>query len=213
MKPERYNVLKTNSRLLNSLQSSISVSLFVHWVFQGMLNMDRTERLFKLSIDGAIAGLVVAQTGYSPAMLGLGLLVGHTFNFVFNAQINVVLKCFGISRANQRSLTHYLESFGRRVEREPSIWFAAAYGSMSRNELRDTSDIDIRVIRSAGFIAAVRSCGFAALERCRALFTGIPLDIFVLDDRRGLSKLRVDEPAVVLKDVKYTGRPVSGNAR
>ena len=199
MKPTRYKALKTENHFLNMLQSSITISLAVHWVFQGMLYMDRTERLFKLAVDAFIILLFVAVTGLSTNTLVAGFVFAHTLNFMFNGHINGLLKCFGISRASEEKLIRYFDAVSKRMHDEPSIRYAAAFGSLSRGELSDTSDVDIRVIRHPGFVHALQSCTFVFLERSRVLLTGVPLDIYVLDSRTGLSKIRADEPPQIMK--------------
>lgn len=201
MKAGRYKALSTQYRFLNWLQSSVLISLAVHWVFQGMLYMDRTERTYKLMIDVVLALAFVVGLGFSVANVAAGLLVGHSLNFVFNGQINVVLKNFGISRADAGSLMHYIDQLVGRVNAERSIAFAAAYGSLSRDMLGDKSDVDIRLLRRPGVMNGLRSVTFGLQERARALFTGIPLDLYVVDTERSLAKLRRDEPAFVLKPV------------
>lgn len=199
MRQRRYKALQTSNPVLNHIQSSMVASLAVHWVFQGMLYMDRTERLFKIVLDAIIIAAFVVTFGFASQTLIIGFLIGHTLNFVFNGQINVVLKSFGISRVKKDGLLGFLDEFARRVDGEPSIFYAAAFGSVSREQLADSSDIDIRVIRAPGLLAALRSCVFVMVERTRAMLTGVPLDIFVLDNERGLAKLRADEPPLTIK--------------
>jgi hypothetical protein len=199
MRHRRYKVLQTSNPVLNYVQSNIIASLAVHWVFQGMLYMDRTERLFKMALDVIVVTTFLVTLGLSTHTLIIGFLVGHTLNFVFNGQINGVLKCFGISRASKGDLVRYLDEFARRVNGEPSICYAAAFGSVSRGQIGDSSDIDIRLIRAPGLLSAFRSCVLVMGERTRAFLTGVPLDIFLLDNELGLTKLRPDEPPRILK--------------
>ena len=199
MKQRGYRAVASRSLVARYVQSSILLSLVSHWLFQSLLYMDRTERRFKLALNVLLTALFVQMAGPTLAHLVLGLLLAHTLNFIFNGQINAVLKNFGYSRTTLEDLMVFLQAFGERASREPSIRYAAAFGSLSRGELSDTSDVDIRVIRRAGLGHALRSCTFVLLERSRALFTGVPLDIYVLDSDVGLSRIRADEPAHILK--------------
>lgn len=198
-KAKRYKVFESGNEFVNWLQSSLVLALLSHWLFQSLLYMDQTERRFKLGLDVIMIGFYIAVAGSSWINFCLGFSLAHTLNFVFNGQINGVLKSFGISRADTAKLQAYLEAFTHRVQGEPSIIYAAAYGSLVRGELQATSDIDIRAIRRAGTYSGMRGCLFVLLERSRALFYGVPLDIYLLDNQEGLTRLRSDEAPHLIK--------------
>lgn len=193
--------VETTNPQVKALLSQLWFALLVHWVFQGTLYMDKTERFFKLFLDGIFTVVFALVTKFTVTNLIVGFLVAHTINFIFNAQINVVLKNFGISRADKAKLLDYLNHFAKRVQHEPSVIYAATYGSLSRNELKDTSDLDIRLVRNRNFFDGIRSSVFVCLERTRALLSGVPLDIYVFDSNKKLSRMRSDEKAQVVKVV------------
>jgi predicted nucleotidyltransferase len=197
--PKQYKAVKTKNPLINKLQASLIVALLSHWLFQSLFYMDKTERNFKLSIDILLTLILMLGFGLSWRGFLISLLIAHTINFLFNGHLYGVLKSFGISLANQKKLKHYLSAFGDRVSAEPSIGFAAVYGSLSREELTATSDLDIRLLRKQGWSAVFCSCWFVCLERTRSLLMGIPLDIYVFDTAHRLGKMRSDEMANVLK--------------
>jgi predicted nucleotidyltransferase len=198
----RYKVLTTDSRLVNRLQSSLVLALLSHWLFQGLLYMDRTERWFKVGLDAVLTILYLAVAGFYWPNLLIAISVAHTLNFLLNGQINVVFKNFGISGANEERLQHYLQGLGNRLQHEPSILYALAFGSLVRSELHDSSDLDIRVVRRTGISSGLRSCAFVLLERARATLNGIPLDVYVLDTEQRLSMMRSDEQPHYLKDMR-----------
>ena len=178
-------------------------ALFVSWVFQGLLYMDRTERCFKLAIDGLITVAIgipiglLSPLGLGPALVG-AFLLAHTANWVFNGQIFVVLKHFGGVQHSMAEWAQYMEVLKDRICHEPSIRWAGALGSLVRGQFSETSDLDLRIIRRPGFVNAVRACYFVLRERTRAFFSGYPLDIYVLDSERPLTKLRPDESLITL---------------
>ena len=98
------NIVRPLLRLL--LRSKWS-ALTIHWVFQGLLNMDRTERLFKLGADivltlvfWAILRLLMVEYG---AVL-LALVIAHSVNFIFNGQAPSILLHYGVRKYNRQAL-------------------------------------------------------------------------------------------------------------
>jgi predicted nucleotidyltransferase len=200
-KPRYYAV--TDIKWLQFLLHSRVTALAMHWTFQNMLNMDRTELSCKLILDIFLT-LVFASllSIWLPLMAAIiaGLLLAHTLNFLFNGQIFVVLKHFGDVSHELSEHECYLEAVKDRLRREPSIRWAAVYGSMTRGELKTTSDLDIRLIRYSGFINGIRACWFALHERSHAHLNRYPIDILVFDSPRLLSRLREDERPLVIYD-------------
>jgi hypothetical protein len=176
-------------------------ALAVHWIFQGMLNMDPTERWFKLALEFLVllpvAWIVNSWVPWWLAIV-LGFLVAHTLNFVLNGQIYSVLKTFGGVRHTPLEFEREVERLRTCVADEPDILFAGAYGSLARKEWSPTSDLDVRLVRAPGFRSAIRVCWLAMRERTRAFWRRFPLDIFVLDGYTSLDKMaEVDFPVVL----------------
>jgi thymidylate kinase/predicted nucleotidyltransferase len=194
---------KTRNPLLRPLFSNPVGALLTSWVFQGLLYMDHTERWFKLAIDGVITAAVgipvglLSPVGLAPALVG-AFLLAHTVNWLFNGQVFAVLKTFGGVRHSMDQWERYMQGLKDRIRQEPSIRWAAAYGSLARGQFSETSDLDVRIIRHPGVTDALRACWFVLTERTRAFFSGYALDVYVLDSERPLKKLRVDERPVIL---------------
>jgi predicted nucleotidyltransferase len=175
----------------------------MHWAFQNMLNMDLTELSFKIMIDillTLIFSLLFSIWLPLLAAIVLGVLLAHTLNFLFNGQIFVVLKHFGDVTHELSEFEQYIEAITNRLHKEPSIRWAAIYGSMTRGEIKTTSDLDIRLIRYPGLVNGIRACWFILLERTRAHLKRFPIDILMLDSPRLLKRLRSDEPPLVIYD-------------
>jgi hypothetical protein len=126
------------------------------------------------------------------------LLAAHTLNFVLNGQIWVVLKDFDEVHHTWLAFDLEVKRLRLRIAQEPSIVYAAAYGSLARNEWSPTSDLDVRLVRAPGLLSAWRVCWFVARERSRAFYQRFPLDIFVLDTFASLDKMSERDYPVVL---------------
>jgi hypothetical protein len=194
----------SNSPLFVPLLRRRSIALMTHWTFQCLLYMDRSERLFKLGFEVllTIAIAVPLQLALTPALAWISaVLIGHTLNFIFNGQFWVVLKHFGHVRHTASQFQRELHRLQDEIRGEPSIVYAAAYGSIARGELKETSDLDVRLVRAPGVGNGLRSCWFAARQRTRAFWTRFPLDVYVLDGYASLAKLAEKDSPVVLRDV------------
>jgi len=199
--PKSYANLK--SPILKSLFQSPIIALLSHWFFQGLLYMDNTERFFKLGID--LLGCLIMVPIFTILFrmnflltLMLSLFIIHTLNFLFNGQVWGVLKKYGLVHITWLQYEQYVKNLAERVNKEHSIIKALVYGSVSRKEWNESSDLDIRIIRKTGLWHGVRVCSFLLCERSRALFKRFPIDAYVLDNTKSLSKLSIDEEGINL---------------
>jgi len=192
---------KVRNPWLQAVVRHQSGALLTHWLFQGLLYMDPTERWFKLGLDLVLAlimGAVLALWLPVLPALVLGGLIAHTLNFLFNGQVYGVLKHFGSVRHTWEQFDGEVQRLRRRIAEEPSIVYAAAYGSLAREEWSPTSDLDLRLVRAPGVRSAWRVCWFAVEERTRAFWHRFPLDLFVLDTFASLNRMAENDRPVVL---------------
>jgi len=169
--------------------------------------MDRTEKIFFLLLDGIfflpIFFAFLALSNLSSSII-LAVVITHTLHWLFNGHLYVLLKNLRLSKIELDCFAKYLSDLRERAKKEKSILAIAAFGSLSRRQLSESSDLDIRIIRRPGVINGMRACLFTLLERGRALMSKIPLDVYTLDGFQNLSKLCPDEPPVVLYDPQET---------
>lgn len=164
------------------------------WLFQGILYMDRTEKVFKLSLDALFTGMLM--------LFGVNvvtsIIISHTLNWVLNGHIFVVFKNLKLIKTPHGKVDAYIGRLRRKVENEPSIIWAGVYGSLVRGEFKETSDLDVRLIRKPGFINGVRACIFVMRERAWATFHKFPLDIYVGDSFMFLENMSKEESPIIL---------------
>jgi predicted nucleotidyltransferase len=196
----------SEAKVLRPFLSNPLVALGIGWCFQGLLIMDRTERLFKLSLDMALTVLValpltmIFHVRWALASI-VGFITAHSINLLFNGQIWVLLKHFKckIVRHSRDEFNRYIDDLERRIGNESSIFWAAAFGSLVRGQWNEYSDLDVRLIRKPGVWNGLCACWFVMKERSRALVRRFPLDIYVLDSFSGLAELRQDESPMRLR--------------
>ncbi len=178
------------------LYVKMPILTFSSWLFQGILYMDTTEKVFKILLDILFfIPIYFIFRGYGSLSLFIAIIFTHTINWIFNGQIFVLLKNLRLTKTEPERFIQYLNDLQKRIKKENSILAAAAFGSLSRGQLKETSDLDIRIIRKKGVINGFRACLFVLSERTRALFNKFPLDIYVLDDvttiKRHIDKVEI----------------------
>lgn len=176
--------------------------LAVHWLFQSVLYMNRTERTFKLALTLLLFLSILPFTG---TLLGLGYgavvaaVLAHSINFALNAHIPAALKQVDLAVGTE-VIHAYVEGLRSRVSSKEYLRGALAVGSLGRGELASSSDLDVRVVRRSGFTNALRACIFVLRERARALRMVFPLDIYLADPNGSLKSFDETREAVILCD-------------
>jgi len=180
-----------------------AVALASHWVFQGLLYMDSTERWLKLVLDIllTIIGATALRKWLPVKIAWLGsFLLAHTLNFLFNGQLWGVLKHYKGTSNSLEGFQNYAMGIQNRLFTESSIDYVAVYGSAVREGLKSSSDLDVRVVAQPGRVNALMASWIVLKERTRALFCRFPLDIYAFNNRNSLQRMRIDEKPWVLID-------------
>jgi len=184
-----------NRFLIRVMRSDVGIILS-YWLFQGMLYMDIRETTFKVILD-AFFILFFSSIGIP---LIISLILAHTINMLLNGHYFVMKHNMGRVSNNPQKIIGYLADFSLRLQKLTFLDGAAAYGSISRNLIKPTSDIDMRVFPEKGFISWAKAVLWVFKERTRALFLAIPLDIYAFDLDVIDSKMRPDESPIIFYD-------------
>lgn len=179
----------------------ILIILGINWTFQSLLYMDKTEKSFKILLDlGLFLIFFFILEPFINVYLSFifSVIIAHTLNWIFNGHIFALLKTFGIVKTKSSSFLNYIEKLKEKGSKEKSIKFIATFGSISREELKETSDLDIRIVKVEGLINGIRSSFFVMSERSIAFFNGFPLDIYLMDDEKSMRELR-EKPIILVK--------------
>ena len=122
----------------------------------------------------------------------LSILIAHTINWILNGHIFALFKTFGKVKTKPEQFKRYINDLKEKSSNENSVFLVATIGSISTKKIKETSDIDIRIVRKKGFLNGLKSCIFTMKERSIAFFNKFPLDIYLLDDADELNKLKED---------------------
>lgn len=204
MMNETKGYAKVKSRLLQRLLSNPICAVASHWVFQSLFYMDPTERYFKIGLDIGltIIGALFLHLWFPPWVAwGVGFLIAHTLNFLFNGHVWGVLKHYGLVEQTYEKFVAYTLKFQERAEFIESLESVGIYGSLARSEWSPSSDLDVRLVRRPGSVNALICYAFILSERSRAFIFRFPIDIYLLDSSQALTKMRADETAFTQRAV------------
>jgi predicted nucleotidyltransferase len=190
-----------------------------NWLHQAMTYMDTGERSFRVAIElleiSVLAFVFLSVgVGHLTSILGACVLV-HTFNWITNGLFwSVMLFSFpNMRNAGEYRTCEYLNKMTERLKGIESISGLALYGSVSRGQWHERSDIDMRILRKPGFGNLISAAACMMRERFIALLHKQPMDMYLADGTDYLLKMRADEnPIFLIKrdvrlDVLYPGNP------
>jgi hypothetical protein len=176
--------------------------ILIHWTFQSIFYMDRTEKIYKLCLDGLFTLLIGGLLNNlipGPYNWICGFLIAHSLNFLFNSHFWALLKHYGLIYTHKKRFSDYSNKLFEQIKSESSLGYAAIYGSATKGDWSPHSDLDVRLVRKTGWMNAIRACTFTMFQRSRALFSRFPLDIYTVDSPEALKKMRQDEIAIEIK--------------
>ncbi len=178
------------------------------WAHQGFFYLDRTQRIgrviFEILPTIILAGLIggIARIPLSNVWLWCAsLFLAHTLNWVFNGNwwAGILFAFPTLHNRGDRATCAYLNQMAHRLRRDRSISGAMIFGSISRGQWHERSDLDVRLLRRGGVWNGVAGVLILLRERWIALWSRQPLDIYLADGIPFLKRMRADEPPVFLK--------------
>lgn len=185
--------------------------LLSNWLFQGIRNADTTEKIYKIlfSIFFWVIFFFILQCGtgvFAFQNIIYSFLIAHTLNWVVNGNISMLLVHNLLwVKLSKQDVFRYMEELQAKTRNHDWILYAAAFGSICRGGLKDSSDIDISIVRKPGFTNALKSIWFSVKERKFADFQGIPLEIYISDSpQNSINRFRAEKNPVVIYDPENT---------
>lgn len=172
----------TTSPLLKRLFKLRFFHLVSNWVFQAILIRTWGERLFRLVFElfCVLLFFLLFNLFINPLLsLFISLLLSHTVDWLFNGNLIAILKHSGKKYNISKNIKFlkYLNSAEFK-----SISAILAFGSLSRGEFNEKSDLDIVVIREKGISNWMKSNLVVLYFRVNGFLHSIPLDLFLVDN-------------------------------
>ena len=178
-----------------------------NWLFQGILHSDKTEKLYRVSFTLifwiSFSLIFFYSTDLAtPAIIVIGFFIGHTLNWIVNGNFySLIIHRLKLTSLSKNNLFDYLNRFEKKIQKETWVLYAASFGSICRGALKDSSDIDISIVRRPGLKNAIKSLIFSVKEKKYADIKGIPLEIYISDTpENSISRFLAENNPVVLFD-------------
>lgn len=205
-KPKAYRWRSGSLEALFTSRSCLFI-LAVNWLLQGVRGMDAKELSFRLMLLGMLtAGLAVLLTGLLAVpplvALGLGMLGGHTVNFLLNGQFWVCLRYCPAYRLDPSRLARALDRLLDGLATRPWLEEAVLIGSTVRpgSPLGARSDIDLRLVFPPGIRGWLRTNLLLLRLRGWALVSRLPLDVYAYEHPATLRRFDQSEPLGIILD-------------
>lgn len=163
------------------------ILILSNWMLQGILHADRTEKIYKLSFTLVFWLIFFLFSSYVTHMTAIytiliTFVIAHSLNWLVNGNFYVlIIHRLMLGKLSKNDLFSYLDILGNRIQQQHWVLYAASFGSICKGKLKDTSDLDLTIVRKKGFKNAIYSILFAIKEKKLADFKGIPLEIYISD--------------------------------
>jgi len=184
------------------------INLLQNWLHQGFLYLDSTERFgraFYELIPSVILSLFLSLNFEIP-FLSLSLWIWvvftiHTINWIVNDNwwACILFTFPQLKNPGERATCLYLNGMAERLKNRHSISGVMIFGSISRNQWHERSDLDVRFLRKGGVFNGIKAVLITSCERLIAFLVKQPLDVYLADDVTFFKKMRVDEYPIFLK--------------
>jgi predicted nucleotidyltransferase len=187
------------------------ILVITNWCFQGILHADRTEKLYKIlfSVFGSILTGIFLNSFFKIdiyALISLSFFLGHTLNWIVNCNFSgLIIHRLMISSVTKGQLFDYLYVLEDKLKGKKWVLYCGSFGSICRGKLKDSSDIDISIVRRPGLRNAMASIMFSVKEKKFADFKKIPLEIYISDSpENSIKRFKGENNPVVISDTYNT---------
>ena len=98
-----------------------------------------------------------------------------------------------------------MDNLEEKLKGKDWILYVASFGSICNGNLKDSSDVDISIVRKSGFRNALKSIWFSVQEKKYADFNKIPLELYISDSpENSMNRFKVEPNPVVVFDPEHT---------
>jgi hypothetical protein len=180
-------------------------NLPVGWLTHANHARDRSEKWFHYVVESVLLAsslmVLVAIERTGTVSIFLAIIIVHSVWWVVNGNCHVYLldSFASVHNAGIERTISYIEWCHRCFARTGCVSAILIYGSFCRQKFHRRSDLDLRIIRRPGLLAALFVLPMAVGARVVSLWRGVPTDLQVVDSGWFLSRqMRADEHPVVV---------------
>lgn len=168
--------------------------------------MNPYEKVFKLLLD--VIGTFVIGLALFPffkdkylLLVTAAFVISHTLNMLFNGHLFALGRFLGFTKISADRYFEYINKMKMRWDKRSCVKLVLIYGSLSREKITETSDLDVRVLSEENIWNIIECCFWVFVERAIGLLSRFPIDIYLETKPSGLKRMRADEIPVVLVSV------------
>ena len=169
-----------------------------HYSFQSMLEMHWSERILKIALEALsfVLAFFLWSRLFNDSVAGfvLSFVTAHTISFIVDAHPFAAMKTSSDMRAKE--ITDFVSLIKSQARLSGRVQFLVIHGSVARNEITDSSDLDVRIVPTNGYPAMASASWLALKLRFRAALRRFPLDLYVVGSARMRARLG-EEPMVI----------------
>lgn len=196
-----FDKMRKSDRIPNPVKAALL--LFSSFLFQGIFYVSRTERYFKIATELLLGfGIFTLYRRRNKVGRSLAISFGlaHLLNWLLNAHQMAVFHTVGYISNQQSEFESWMDYIAALSRGNSGIQASYVVGRPARGSLEfsETSDLDVRLVRSKGILNALRANLCLVRLRTLALVKRFPLDIYLLDSEAELAHLRDDESPIEL---------------
>ena len=176
-----------------------------HWVFQSQLYARNVERVCRWMIECTLVGViycVMSAVVLAPTMLNIAMAfaMSHTLMWMLVGNHMVILKVLGKTSMGINDISKTISHIREVSEfRGLGASKVVAFGSLSRSESNEKSDLDLRIIAGPRVRDVLRCFSVLIELKLYSLVERLPLDVYMLKDERDISKhIRSDERRIYI---------------
>ncbi len=193
-----------NQFLMRFLRSKVGI-VISGWIFQGFLYMNVYEKMYKICLESVffIICFIIYNLGNNFSFFSdivFSLISAHTLIWMLNGQVMTMFIHMKLLPNKPDRFIDYTDKMYENIISKNYISGAAAFGSLTRYNFKETSDIDVRLIMKDGLLNRFMICHFCFLERVKAFFAVYPIDIFAFEGDDLKKRMNPDEIPIVFWD-------------
>lgn len=128
--------------------------------------------------------------------------MAHSVNWYVNGNFYVLLiHRLRFAKLSKVKLFVYFDGLQQRLGKQNWILYCASFGSICRGQLKEYSDIDMSIVRKSGFLNGIKALFFSVVEKKRADWLRVPLELYINDNPDSSKKrFNAENNPVVLCD-------------
>jgi len=187
------------------------ILIVTNWFFQSIINADKTEKIFKISFTLFfwVIFYIILKLFLSFSMgtlVIISFVIAHTLNWAVNGNFyNLIIHRLLLAKLTKKDLFNYMDNLEEKLQGKDWILYAASFGSICNGNLKDSSDVDISIVRKSGFKNAISAILFSIKEKKYADFNKIPLELYISDSpENSMKRFKVEKNPVIVFDPDNT---------